>query len=96
MTVLFVLLVAAVAFAVVALALGRGGLLDPELSPSPQPVLPDGPVEPADLAQLRFEVAPRGYRMDQVDAVLSRLERELASRDARIAALENPSAGEAV
>ena len=37
---------------------------------------------------LRFTVALRGYRMDEVDAVLDRLVGEIEVRDARIAELE--------
>ena len=38
----------------------------------------------ADISAVRFDTALRGYRMDQVDAVLQRLQ-------ARIAELESPS-----
>ena len=62
------------------------------MAPAPQDVadlrLPDGPVRPDDVAALRFAMAPRGYRMEQVDEVLDRLAAELADRDARIAELE--------
>ena len=47
--------------------------------------LPAGPVQAEDLATLRFSLAPRGYRMDQVDEVLDRLAAELADRDRRLA-----------
>ena len=47
--------------------------------------LPAGPVRAEDLATLRFSLAPRGYRMDQVDEVLDRLAAELADRDRRLA-----------
>src|SRR5690606_7277378 len=41
-----------------------------------------------DLAQVRFSVVMRGYRMDEVDDVLHRLAQELAARDALIARYE--------
>ena len=43
---------------------------------------------------MRFSLAPRGYRMDEVDAVLARLAAELADRDRRLAARqpEQPTA----
>lgn len=45
------------------------------------------PVVRADIDALRLPVAPRGYRMAEVDDVLERLAAELAERDARIAQL---------
>ncbi|TNM68646.1 DivIVA domain-containing protein [Streptomyces sp. NP160] len=56
-------------------------------SSSPHRPLPPRPLEPADLDAVRFSVVPRGYRMDQVDAVLDRLRAELAERDRRLEAL---------
>ena len=50
--------------------------------------LPDRPLQPQDVERLRFSLAPRGYRMSEVDAVLDRLAAELADRDRRLAALE--------
>lgn len=44
-------------------------------------------VGPEHVRSLRFSLAFRGYRMDQVDAALDRLADELATRDARIAEL---------
>ena len=64
----------------------------PVLADAPQDVadldLPEGPLEPEDVTALRFGLAPRGYRMSEVDAVLDRLAAELADRDRRIALLE--------
>jgi DivIVA domain-containing protein len=50
--------------------------------------LPPGAVQPEDIAELRFDLAFRGYRMAEVDRVLHRLSDELAARDTRIAELE--------
>ena len=50
--------------------------------------LPEGPLQPTDVEQVRFSMALRGYRMDEVDAVLERLAAELAERDRRLAELE--------
>jgi DivIVA domain-containing protein len=47
---------------------------------------PDG-IGPQDLADVRFAVALRGYRMDEVDRVLDDTREALAERDARIADL---------
>ena len=49
--------------------------------------LPEGAVKPEDVRGLRFDLGLRGYRMDQVDAVLDRLTDELRSRDEQLAAL---------
>ncbi len=86
---LLVLLVLVVAGLVVAVAAGRipGGLQE-ETSSVPVWPLPPGPVEAEDLDDLRFAPALRGYRMDQVDAVLDRVRQELARRDERVAELE--------
>lgn len=51
------------------------------------PVLLPAKAEPADVDRLRFAVALRGYRMDQVDQVLDDLRDQLAARDRKIAAL---------
>jgi DivIVA domain-containing protein len=66
-----------------------------------QPVLDDDPVEaralawpppggvsPQGLAAVRFTVAMRGYRMDEVDRVLDDARAALLERDSRIADLE--------
>lgn len=90
------ILVVLVAGAVAALAVGRLGadvsVAMPEpVHPTGHDVLPAGEVTRAALADVRFDRAIRGYRMDQVDAVLDRLAEELASRDARIAELSRPA-----
>lgn len=56
---------------------------DPRL---PAVLLPEHP-QAADVADLRFSVAFRGYRMDQVDEVLTRLAAALAERDELITRL---------
>ena len=53
----------------------------------PDLALPDGPLRAQDIAALRFSMAPRGYRMSEVDAVLERLAAELADRDYQLAEL---------
>jgi DivIVA domain-containing protein len=50
--------------------------------------LPAGPVSAADLAELHFDQALRGYRMDQVDEVIDAL-------SARIRKLESEGASPA-
>lgn len=87
-TLLGVLGVVAVLFAT-AVLVTRG---DPLLAPAPPDradlVLPDRAVTADDVRAVRLSLAPRGYRMREVDAVLARLADELAARDARLAAFE--------
>ena len=86
MTLFLLLLALAVLGAVAAVAAGviTGGLDDPATSVPPRE-LPSGPVSPDDVGRLRFCGALRGYRMDQVDDAMDRLQRELARRDAELA-----------
>ncbi|MEV6549745.1 DivIVA domain-containing protein [Streptomyces sp. NPDC051597] len=81
-----VVVVAAVTLAVV----GGDDAVLPETGPErlSDPLPEDRPVERADIDALRLPVAARGYRMAEVDDVLSRLAAELAERDARIAGLQ--------
>ena len=50
---------------------------------------PQDGVAPQDLADVRFAVALRGYRMEEVDRVLDDTREALADRDARIADLQH-------
>lgn len=50
--------------------------------------LPEGVLQPEDLAEVRFGMVLRGYRMAEVDETLARVGAELAARDARIRELE--------
>ncbi|MET8801751.1 DivIVA domain-containing protein [Streptomyces sp. NPDC004546] len=97
--VMFLFLVVALAVVVAAVTLGvvggGGSGPLPEVAPErlQDPLPPDRPVNRADVDSLRFPVAPRGYRMADVDDALGRLGAELAERDARIADLESALAG---
>ncbi|MEV8531187.1 DivIVA domain-containing protein [Streptomyces sp. NPDC051211] len=88
----FLLIALVVVVAAVTLAVVGGGeeAVLPEVEPDRvADALPEHrPVVAADVDALRLPVAPRGYRMAEVDDVLTRLAAELAERDARIAALE--------
>lgn len=83
-----VVVVAILGVAAVAAAGGMG-----EMDPDPgsdtfrQDLPGDRPLTAADLQQLRFGVALRGYSMRQVDDLLDRLTREIAERDDRIGEL---------
>jgi len=90
---LLLLAVLAVLAGVVLVAAGRAsGLPAAEPDRSPTGVLPPADVAAGDVERLRFSLAFRGYRMDEVDDVLDRLTAELAERDARIAELEGRAA----
>ncbi|MFK8908127.1 DivIVA domain-containing protein [Streptomyces sp. YS-3] len=88
----FLLIAMVVVVAAVTLAVVGGG--DDAVLPETgserlaDPLPEDRPVERADIDALRLPVAARGYRMAEVDDVLSRLAAELAERDARIAGLQ--------
>jgi DivIVA domain-containing protein len=86
--IVFIVVAVVVVFAVAATAVGRGGGLDAADPDLVVPWLPDHDITPEDVAAVRFAVAFRGYRMEQVDDVLERLGEELTARDQRIAALE--------
>lgn len=78
-TVLLVLLVGALAL----LVAERGGASMPAAyDDRPDVSLPDGPLRGDDLRGVRLNTAVRGYRADEVDALLARLADELDRRDA--------------
>jgi DivIVA domain-containing protein len=83
----------AVVVGVALLAVGRLGELPPAPSGLPPLDVPAGPMKARDVDDVRFAVGVRGYRMDEVDEVLDKVSVDLASRDARIAALEEQLAG---
>jgi DivIVA domain-containing protein len=80
---------------VVALLLGlvSGGMGAPTSSMRHEP-LPDTPLTEEDLDSLQLDVTARGYRMSEVDAVISRLRRELREKDEQIAVLTADVTGE--
>lgn len=86
---LFLLVVAVVLIGgVAAVAAGRVRAgLEPPTTSRPYRPLPAGPMGPADVDAVRFSLGLRGYRMDEVDAVLDRLREEIADRDAELASL---------
>lgn len=86
--VLLVLVAVALVVAVLAVAGGRwpvDGLAEATRS-TPDHGLPPEP-EAADVAGVRFDTAPRGYRMDDVDARLERLRTTLEERERELADL---------
>ena len=92
-TALALLGVVLVLFAAAVLSTREGTVLADAPQDLPDLGLPEGPLQPADVEDLRFSLAPRGYRMDEVDAVLDRLAAELAERDRRLARYEGERSG---
>ena len=82
MSLVLLLVVLAVIGGIAVVATGRwGGLPDAEPERSPRGALPaDGEVDRPAVDGLRFSLALRGYRMDEVDEVLDRLVDELDRR----------------
>jgi len=81
--------VALVMFGVAAALTGRAEPPEPAPRDAWSPRLPaDRPVSAGEVRRLRFEMAFRGYRMADVDAVLDRLADELAVRDEQLAGRE--------
>ena len=87
---MLLLVVLAVIGGIAVVATGRwGGLPDAEPERSPRGELTaDGELDRPAVDSLRFSLALRGYRMDEVDDVLDRLVDELDRRGERISELE--------
>ena len=79
--------VAALGVAAMAAAGGMGQMSAQPVHDTYRQDLPDRPLTADDISTLRFGITLRGYAMAQVDDVLDRLGREIAERDAEIAAL---------
>ena len=90
MSLVLLLVVLAVIGGIAVVATGRGAAL-PDVAPDRAPTgrLPAGELRRADVDGLRFTLALRGYRMDEVDDVLDRLVAEIERRDQRIRELES-------
>jgi DivIVA domain-containing protein len=52
--------------------------------------VPVGSLPAADIEQIHLEQAVRGYRMEDVDALIERLAQEIEARDAEIERLRTP------
>jgi DivIVA domain-containing protein len=67
---------------VAVVAAGWGGSMAAAYEDRPAVAVPAGrPLRAEDLRDVRFSVGVRGYRMDEVDSLLSRLAEELAERE---------------
>lgn len=91
MTWLFIGLVVLVVAAVAAVAVGRGEGLAVAQPDRPEVSVPaDRLLTGSDLDQVGLSVGLRGYRMDEVDDLLTRLGSEIDERDRRLADLLPP------
>lgn len=72
--------------AAVALGLIRGGLSDPPPARADHE-LPPGRLSVSDVAGVRFSLALRGYRMDEVDDFVDRMREELRATQSELALL---------
>jgi DivIVA domain-containing protein len=90
------LLVVLIIGATVVIASGRGGAMAPSHSDRPDALVPRGrDLRAEDLRELRFSLGFRGYRMDEVDALLRRLALQLeAAESAADSAATEPEDGE--
>ena len=93
-TALALLGVLVVLFAAAVLATREGPVMADAPQDLPDLGLPPGPLQARDVEAVRFSMAPRGYRMSEVDEVLDRLAAELAERDRRLALLEGAAGGD--
>lgn len=78
--ILLILVAVLVVVATVAVVAGRftpDPMADPVTS-APHHGLPSGTVRADDVGRVTFDTALRGYRMDQVDDVLDRLQQRIA------------------
>lgn len=87
---LVMLLVAGVVFLLAAVVFGRGEELEP-LPPGVSPTqLPATDINGDDVAQVRFQLVVRGYKMSEVDWVMQRLGADIDELRERLAQLEAP------
>jgi DivIVA domain-containing protein len=81
---LWVLGIVVVVGAVTVVGVGAGGSLGEVYEDRPDRTVPVGrPLAADDLRDVTFSTAVRGYRMDEVDALLERIRADLLAREAR-------------
>jgi DivIVA domain-containing protein len=93
--VLFIVVAVLVVGVFAAMAAGRLGYdpMAPATTSQRDPGLTDH-FAAADVSNLHFDTALRGYRMDQVDAVLDRLQDRIAEQEREIEALRRGAAAD--
>jgi DivIVA domain-containing protein len=88
-------ILAALAIGVVGLAAaastGRFGEMPDVVDDRVHPVVPEsGPLTGSDLRDIQFAVVPRGYSMEQVDALLERLAAQIDLKETAQPVVANP------
>lgn len=79
---LWVVVIVAVVGGLSVVLLGRVEAMAEVYDDRPDSTVPTGrPLTAADLRDVRFSTGVRGYRMDEVDALLSRLQADLLARE---------------
>jgi DivIVA domain-containing protein len=93
---LWVVGIVAVVGAVTVVAVGSGASLSEVYEDRPDRTIPVGrPLRSDDLQEVTFTTALRGYRMDEVDALLARVRADLLAREAHEPAVD-PDSSEAL
>jgi DivIVA domain-containing protein len=77
----FAVLLVALIGGVVVVAAGRGEAMSPAVDDDSDPHLPEGPITAAGLREVRFNVAFRGYRAEEVDQLIERLVQHFDGED---------------
>jgi DivIVA domain-containing protein len=81
----WVIVIVALTGGVVVVAVGRGGSMSEVYDDRPDVTVPSGrPLTSDDLRDVQFSTAVRGYRMDEVDALLARVRGDLIARESRL------------
>ena len=80
----WVVVIVVVIGAVVVISVGRDDNMSEVYDDRPDLGVPAGrPLTADDLRQLKFSTAVRGYRMDEVDALIARIQADLVNREHR-------------
>jgi DivIVA domain-containing protein len=81
---LWVLVIVVLIGALAVLLVGSGDSMAEVYDDRPDRTVPIGrPLHSDDLLDVRFSTAVRGYRMDEVDALLARVRADLLARESR-------------
>lgn len=87
---LWVLVIVALVGGLTVVALGSGEPLAEVYDDRPDRTIPVGrPLTADDLSDVRFTTAVRGYRMDEVDALIARVRADLLARETATIAARN-------
>jgi DivIVA domain-containing protein len=93
----WVLVVVLAIAAITVLLVGSGSTLSDVYEDRPDRTIPVGrPLTADDLSEIRFTTAMRGYRMDEVDALVDRLRADLLQREAAATRTEATAGAAAV